>query len=168
VPYKTILAAFAVASFMTAAAAPSAHATTPDNPCALLTQDQVSAALGVTVDAPLRTSTIFKTCTWPQAGSGLIGGKSLQVILRTADDHDQDKALMQQMSARPKATTTVTSVSGLGDDAFYTTFSSSPRATLSVKKGNLAFNVAVQSSQIPVEKQRAIEKTLAQQILAKL
>jgi hypothetical protein len=39
-----------------------------------------------------------------------------------------------------------------------------PRATLSAKKGN----VAVQSSQISVEKQKAIEKTLAPQILAKL
>ena len=170
--HKTILAVFAVAAFMTAAAAPSAPAAPPDNPCVLLTQDQVSAALGVTVGAPLRTSTILKTCTWVQAGAGLIGGKSLQVILRTADDHDKDKALMKQASAMPKededdATITVTSVSDLGDDAFYTMLPG-PRATLSVKKGNVAFNVAVQSSQIPVEKQKAIEKTLALQILAKL
>ena len=172
VRYKTTLAVFAVTAFMTAAA-PSSPAVPPDNPCALLTQDQVSAALGVTVGAPLRTSTILKTCTWVQVGAGLIGGKSLQVILRTADDHDKDKALMKQMSAMAKededdATITVTSVSGLGDDAFYTTMSPGPRATLSVKKGNVAFNVAVQSSQIPVEKQKAIEKTLAPQILAKL
>ena len=53
-------------------------------------------------------------------------------------------------------------------DAFYTTMSPGPRATLNVKKGNVAFNVAVQSSQIPVEKQKAIEKSLALQILAKL
>jgi hypothetical protein len=43
-----------------------------------------------------------------------------------------------------------------------------PRATHSAKKGNVAYNVAVQSSQISVEKQKAIEKTLAPQILAKL
>jgi hypothetical protein len=167
--HKAILAAFAVATFMTIAAAPRAHAAPPDDPCSLLTQEQVSAALGVTVGAPLRTSTIMKTCTWSEAGAGLIGGKSVQVILRTAEDHDKNKAAMNQASAmsRPnKPAITVTSASGLGDDAYYTTMGA--RATLSVKKANVGFNVAVQSSQIPVEKQKTMEKTLAQQILAKL
>ena len=160
-PRKTILAAFAFAAFM--AGAPSCPAAPPDDPCALLTQDQVSAALGGTVGAPRRTSTVLKACTWAQAG----GGSAVQVILRSADDHDK---MMKQTSAMAKEDTaiTVTSVSGLGDDAFYTTMSPGPHAILSVKKGNVAINVSVVSSQIPVEKQKAIEKTLAQQILAKL
>jgi hypothetical protein len=172
-PRKATRAVLAVAAFLAAVAAPPSYAAPPGNPCVLLTQGQVSAALGVAVDAPTRTSTIMSACTWVQSGVSIAGGKSLQVILRTAADHDQDKALMQQMSAMPprgvnKRTTTVTSVGGLGDDAFYTTMTPGPRTTLSVKKGNVAFNVAVQSSQIPVEQQSAIEKALAQQILAGL
>ena len=92
----------------------------------------------------------LKTCTWIQAGAGLVGGRSVQVILRTAADHDQNQALVKQMSAMAKKTPpTVTSVSGLGDDAYYTTTGS--QATFSVKKGNVGINVAVRVSDIPVD-----------------
>jgi hypothetical protein len=140
--HKTILAALAAAAFITAAAAPSVHAAPPDDACSVLTQAQVTAALGVAVGAPHQTTAMMKTCTWIQADAGLIGGKSVQVILRTADDHDKNKAQMNQATGST--------------------------ATLSVKKGDAGINVAVRASDFPLDKTKAIEKTLAQQILAKL
>jgi hypothetical protein len=168
---KSNLAALIVTLFILAAAtAPSASAAPPDNPCSLLTQAQVSAALGVSVDPGRLNTTALKACTWIVTGAGL---KSLQVILRTADDHDKNKALMSlQAGAMAKAgkdnsiIPVVTPASGLGDDAYYTTTGRS--ATLSVKKGSVGFNVAVFNSDIPVDQQKSLEKDLAMQILSKL
>jgi uncharacterized membrane protein len=100
---KTSLVAVIVAIFILAAATvPSASAGPPDDACSLLTQAQVTAALGVAVGAPHQSTAIMKTCTWIQADAGLIGGKSVQVILRTADDHDKNKAQMNQANAIAK------------------------------------------------------------------
>jgi hypothetical protein len=171
--HKTILAALAAAAFITAAAAPSVHAAPHDDACSVLTQAQVTAGLGVAVGAPHQTTAMMKTCTWIQADAGLIGGKSVQVILRTADDHDKNNAQMNQANAMAKEkkggaehAPNVAPIGGLGDDAYYTTTGST--ATLSVKKGNAGINVAVRASDFPLDKTKAIEKTLAQQMLAKL
>ena len=43
-----------------AAAVPSTHAAPSDEPCSLLTQDQVTATLGVAVSAPHETTTTLK------------------------------------------------------------------------------------------------------------
>lgn len=57
------------------------------------------------------------------------------------------------------------SVNGIADDADYLTAGSN--VGLIVKKGNVAFKVAVYGK-LPVENKRAMEKTLAQQIVSKL
>jgi hypothetical protein len=171
---KTSVAAVIVAIFILAAATvPSASAGPPDDACSLLTQAQVTAALGVAVGAPHQSTAIMKTCTWIQADAGLIGGKSVQVILRTADDHDKNKAQMNQANAIAKEkkggaehAPTVAPIGGLGDDAYYTT--TGRTATLSVKKGNVGFNVAVNASDFSLDKTKALEKTLAEQALSKL
>jgi hypothetical protein len=54
----------------------------------------------------------------------------------------------------------------IGDDAFYTSMGSSYTA-LMVKKGNVAFKVAIYGD-LPIEKKKAMEKALARDSLAKL
>jgi len=60
----------------------------------------------------------------------------------------------------------VTSVSGVGDDAFYVTVGQI--VGLCVKKGSAAFKATVYSSSMPMDKRKGMEKTLAQQVLSKL
>jgi hypothetical protein len=84
-------------------------------PCALLTQDQVSTAVGKTVGAG---SPIANTgCSWTTAGPGKI---TVTVSMQTEKMFDAVKS-----STPPK--TTKTSISGVGDEAVFTsveTFSS--------------------------------------------
>jgi hypothetical protein len=65
--------AFAALVLAVGAALPTGAAP-PDNPCSLLTQSQVSAALGVSVDPGRQNTTGLITCTWIQANSGNSGG----------------------------------------------------------------------------------------------
>jgi len=58
------------------------------------------------------------------------------------------------------------SASGIGDDAYYTTMGAGYTG-LMVKKGNLALKIAVYSD-MPADKKKAVEKTLALQALSKL
>jgi len=58
-----------------------------------------------------------------------------------------------------------TSIGGIGDDAYY--FGTSKLVSLIVKKGNVAFKLAVYAH-IPIEKQQAAEKALALQIVSQL
>lgn len=155
------------------ASAPSASAAPPDNPCSLLTRAQVRAVLGVSVDAGRLNTVGSKACTWIQENAALTGGKNVQVILSSGDEHDKNKAEMTQTGATAKqrkenasGMPTVTPTSGLGDDAYYTTAGRS--TTLSVKKGGVGFNVAIRGANIPVDQQKSQEKDLAKEILSKL
>jgi hypothetical protein len=59
----------------------------------------------------------------------------------------------------------VTSVSGVGDDAYYLAVGT--QVGLIVKKGSITFKVAVYAD-IPIEKKQAMEKTLALQVVSNL
>lgn len=82
------------------------------------------------------------------------------VSLWDGNKWDQMKTPLRGMSRTP--------VSGLGDDAFYTTMGTSPKqlATLSVKKGSTAYLIKVYGPS--VTDQMSMEKTLAANVLAKL
>ena len=137
------------ASAQTARSAP----TTAPDPCTLLTPDQINGATGFNVGA----------------GTAIIAGKSCQWIspspkhgIATIDFFPGES--WDKMKA-PLAGFTKTSVSGVGDGAFYTvvgTFS-----TLTVKKGNAVFNMKVYGI-ADHAKQEAIEKTLALDVVGKL
>jgi hypothetical protein len=58
------------------------------------------------------------------------------------------------------------SLSGIGDDAFYTSMGAGYTALL-VKKGDVVFKVAMYGD-LPNEKKKEVEKTLALQVLSKL
>ena len=155
-PSKICLSAVIGAIFIVGAAmAPSANAAPPDDACLLLTQAQVSAALGASVGAgSYVTPTFKKTCTWTVAG----GAEYVTLMLEGLDAYQAGKVALTK-------TIVVTSVSGIGDDAYY--LAVGKNVGLIVKKGNVAFKVAVYGHS-PLEKKQAMEKTLAQQVVSKL
>ena len=143
-----------------AAQAPAAHAAPPDDACSLLTQAQVGAALGVAVGTGSYQSPKYKkTCTWNTAGTAARGAKYVTLILEGPDAYLAGKRTGQMKAI------SVTSASGIGNDAYYQAVSSN--VGLNVKKGNVTFKVAVYGD-LPIEKKQAMEKTLAQQVVSKL
>jgi hypothetical protein len=155
-PSKICLSAVIAAIFIVSAAmAPWANAAPPDDACSLLTQAQVSAALGASVGAGSYVSPTFKkTCTWTVAG----GAEYVTLELEGLDAYQAGKVALTK-------TIVVTSVSGIGDDAYY--LAVGKNVGLIVKKGNVAFKVAVYGG-MPIDKKEAIEKTLASQAVSKL
>ena len=152
---------------------PAVAAPVSDDACSSLTQAQVSGVLGVSVGAgshqPLEN---LKTCIWSSANAPLIGRKSVTLNLKTAEAYEGGKKLLEQAKALAEAEKDedaqvlgTTPVSGIGDNAFYST--DGVHTTLSVKKGNAAFDVTV-AGDLPGEKAKAMEKTLAQDVLAKM
>ena len=122
-------------------------------PCSLLTSAQITAAVGVSVGA---AQPIANTgCSWT--------APHMIVSLSLWDGSKWDKM------KTPAPGMNRTSVSGLGDDAFYTTMgpaSGKQMATLSVKKGGTAYLIKVYGPD--VAQQMSMEKTLAGSVLASL
>jgi threonine dehydrogenase-like Zn-dependent dehydrogenase len=131
----------------------TAAAQSTQGPCSLLTSAQVSAAVGVSVGA---AQPIANTgCSW--------NAPHIIVTISLWDGNKWD-----QMKA-PLPGATRSSVSGLGDDAFFSTLGSASAkqiATLSVKKGGTAYLIKVYGPD--VTDQMSMEKTLAGDVLAKL
>ena len=123
------------------------------SPCSLITSAQVTAAVGVTVGA---AQPIADTgCSW--------SAPHMIVTLSLWDGGKWDKM------KTPLPGTSKTAVSGLGDDAFYSTMgpaSGKQFATLSVRKGSAAYLIKVYGP--TVAEQMSMEKTLAGKVLAKL
>ena len=122
-------------------------------PCSLLTSAQVTAAVGVSVGA---AQPIANTgCSW--TAPHMI----VSVSLWDGSKWDRMKVPAPGMNRSP--------VSGLGDDAFYTTMgpaSGKQFATLSIKKGGTAYLIKVYGP--TVTEQMSMEKTLAGNVLAHL
>ncbi|MBV9608465.1 MAG: hypothetical protein JO187_02815 [Acidobacteria bacterium] len=133
--------------------------------CSLLTPAQVSAVLGVQVGpgerlVPSNTS----MCGWSEPGHKGLSDKKVVLSLYTQlgtrtpmDRFNTAKTPVQGVTKDP--------VSGIGDEAFYST-ASGLGTTLVVRKGNTPFHVAVHG--FPVEQVKEKEKTLAGEILSKL
>ena len=159
------LAAVIVAILIVGAVtAPSAGAAPATDACLLVTQAQLSAALGVAMAAGTHTTPEYvKTCTWSPSGGATKSLKFVTLDLQPGDGFDRAKALMEQF--KPK-NAVINSVSGVGDEAYFTSFGGSIN-NLMVKKGSVAFKLAIYGD-TPPEKAMAVEKTLASQILSKL
>jgi hypothetical protein len=133
------------------------YAAAADDACAILTSAQVGAAVGVAVaDGTYVTPTFKQTCTWT-VGDAASGIRAITLNLQSVDRFAGGK--------RGVNTIAMTPVAGIGDDAYY--LGSGSTEGLFVKKGQHAFKIAVYTT-VPLEKKRAMEKTLAQQVLAKL
>jgi len=121
-------------------------------PCKLLSQAQVSAALGVTVGAGQPIGT--KGCSWTSEKPHEIVTLSLW-----------PPAQWDRLKAGPLPGTAIIPAGGLGDDAFYTTLAQ--YTVLYVKKGQSVFLFKVYGVQDQA-KQISAEKKLAQNALARL
>jgi hypothetical protein len=155
----TFALAFAAILIFTSAAAPSTNAAPTDDACALLTGAQVSAGVSIPVkDGVPITPTDHKVCTWSATKPVPKSTKLVTLMLQTSDWFDKGKAAHL-------AGTVTTPVTGVGDDAFYLALGEN--AGLIVKKGNVAFKVAVYAD-VPLADKEAMEKTLALQIVSKL
>ena len=152
-----------VLTITTAALALAAHpvpAKADTDACTLLTDAQVSAAVGFTVAKGTHvTPTFVKTCTW--SGSNSAGAQFVTLNLQTAAFFDGAKkqgTLMVAAGGTMKA-------AGVGDDSFYSV--QGTQAMLWVKKGGNAFKIAVYK-QIPVDQKQGMELALAKAVASKL
>jgi hypothetical protein len=155
---KISLGAVIAAIFIAGAATAPANAAPPDDACSLLTQAQVSVAVSASVGAGAYQGTYKKTCTWNAVSPATKSAKYVTLLLEGLDAYQAGKLA-------PVKTIVVTPISGIGDDAYY--LAVGPNVGLIVKKGNVAFKVAVYGD-IPIENKQAMEKTLAQQVVSKL
>jgi hypothetical protein len=156
--------ALMLAAFLTA----SAFAAVPEDACKLVTQAQVSAAIGAAVDAGTHvTPTFLKTCTWAtSAGSGS-AIKYVTLHVQSADSYDAGKKIMQMQAMQAKAgEASVTAVSGVGDDAYFLTLGT-VTTSINGKKGATAFKVEIYGN-VAAGKKHAMEKALAVEVVSKL
>ena len=150
-----------------AATAPRTFADAPaKDACLLLTQAQVSDAVGAAVGAGSHVNAQFvKTCTWTPTGSAK-DIKAVTLNLQTADSYDSGKKQLElAKGAGVGEGVTLTPASGIGDDAYYITTGNITQ--LFFKKGTLAFKVAIYGA-LPSDKAMAAEKTLALDVASKL
>ena len=148
--------------FLLSLAAMPASAQADRDACTLLTPAEVGAAVGVAVTAGSHvTPTYVKTCTWNVSGSSNV--KTVTLFLQTAASYDSGKKLALQMAAA--TTSTAFKAASVGDDGYY--FVAGDQVGLLVKKGGLAFKVAVYAT-LPVDRKQAMELALARNVVAKL
>jgi len=130
-----------------------------DDACALATSAQVGAAVATPVGAgSYVTPTFKKTCTWTPAHASN-GVKAVTLSLEGV----QMYAAGKRAGANPGVSDT--SVSGIGDEAYYMVVGSV--TTLHIKKGTEALKVSVYAT-APAEQVRAMERALAETAVAKL
>jgi hypothetical protein len=140
----------------TTSAAPAPQA------CSLLTQAQVSAAASIALDVGKESGAL--DCQWSEPGKGAIGKGVLLHVLGPVGSLSPAERFNTIKTPLPMKGIVKTPVSGVGDDAVYITMSG--RSELTVKKGDSVFQIKVYG--FPDEEAKAKEKTLAQNVLAKL
>ncbi|HKV44768.1 MAG TPA: hypothetical protein VJT32_08860, partial [bacterium] len=159
-PSKLIIAAsIGVIIVLAACGSPSLAGGTPaGEACSLLTQVQVSAALRITVGPGRRfLPSLPQVCLWSEPVPPHI--QRVQLTISNPVTFASERT--------PIPGVTKTPVSGIGDDAYYVTVPVSG-TSLHVKKGSFAFSLGVGGPGISVDQIKAMEKTLAQDVLAKL
>jgi hypothetical protein len=131
----------------------------PNDACALLTPPQVSTALGGSVGPGRALAT--GVCQWAQQGRPGDDLLKLDVNLVTPERFTRLKTV---------TIGTVTNVGGLGDEAFYSTFTQghTTLTTLNIKKGSSAVTIRVSGGTKPAEEYQAKEKAVAVTILPML
>jgi hypothetical protein len=130
----------------------------PTDACSLLTQAQVSAALGVKVGAGEHLTPKATTlCGWNESGQTAPSDKRVMTAIETTKAFGYEKVPFQGITKTP--------LSGVGDDAIYITTPGFGTG-LSVKKGDIAFKVRVYG--FPPEQVKEKEKELALEVLANL
>lgn len=139
-------------------------APTAGNACSFFTQTQMSAALGVAVDAGHHIGPGNALCGWNQPGDPSHTGKgALLTIYHTVgkltpvERFENGKLPVQGIAKTP--------VAGIGDDAYYID-TPGLGVGLNVKKGTAVFQMRVYG--FSADETKSIESTLAQAILVGL
>ncbi|HLW48959.1 MAG TPA: hypothetical protein VKW09_14495 [bacterium] len=136
----------------------SAGGTPTGDACSLLTQAQVSAALGVSMAPGQRyLPSLPQVCAWSEPVPPHI--QRVVVTISNTVTFASEKT--------PTPGVTKTPVSGIGDDAYYVT-AGGLGTDLHVKKGSFAFKISVGGPGFSVDQIKVMEKTLAQDVLAKV
>ncbi|HUI59009.1 MAG TPA: hypothetical protein VLX90_02230 [Steroidobacteraceae bacterium] len=163
---RSILRLALSATFITiggAVPAPAQAAAT--DACALITADQLSAAVGVAMDAGKYVSPGFtKTCTWLPKGGATPTMKFFTLYLQTSVDFEAGKGVAQMAATGPNSS--LTQLSGVGDDAYVINFGGRIISLL-FKKSGAAVKLTWYGVTAP-DKVVAAEKNVAAQILPKL
>ncbi len=134
------------------------YAAQPTEACSLLTPEQVSAALGISVGPGQHVpANNLKACGWTQQGSSTPGAKRVLLSIESTKFWAARKTPVDGITKTP--------ASGIGDDALYIT--TPPFGTgLNVKKGEVALIVRVYG--FATGQIEAKEKTLALQALSRM
>ncbi len=137
--------------------------------CGVLTQSEVTAALGVAVDAGERLMpNDMRFCTWREHGKDRMQARNVQVSFISERQYDVGKTPVPSITKTPE--------SGLGDEAYFSK-GKGMVFNLSVKKGDSYFRVMVRSnpdvlvkgsSAASDEKDKEIDRAIAREILKKL
>jgi hypothetical protein len=154
-PAITALVA-AVALFVHAPGNASVSAgTAGGDACTLLTAAQVSAVLGVPVQAGQHVLPDARSsCGWSAAGDPSLGSKRLVLTVMSGHAFESAKTPVKGASKLP--------ATGVGDDAYY--ISTPPFGTaLSVRRGESCFQVRI--SGFPDAQAAHLEKAVAQKLL---
>ncbi len=161
------VAALAALFFLVAVGSRTAYASPPNDPCSLLTAAQVSGALEVAVSAPHQVDQF--SCEWSEHGANVMRGKRVLLhIVGSVGTLTPAKQFNTIKMPLPVKGITKTPLSGVGDDAVYGIVGGSA-PELTVKKGNFVFQIRIQGlPRNQINEIEAKEKTLAQDVLAKL
>ena len=129
----------------------------PPDACSLLTAQQINGAMGVDMGTPRPLGT--RACQWRQpVKTGSPGAIADVTII------DQNGYAMGKKAA---GTFTITPVSGLGDEAYYSESTNGKLTSLRVRKGGGAFAVHVWGGPMPAAEAKPKELALAKLIVAK-
>ena len=163
----TCFACFLVLLF--SAASQTSNAAPPSDACSLLTKAQISAVVGVPVGDGSSVAGYSKMCTWKPSGQAE-GFQMVTLNLESAESYQAAKSMLQTVVNSPanqsaQKSITMTAVSGLGDDALFSSVGGYSK--LIVKKGDTVFQIVVYSA-ATIEKKRDLEKALAAKVLSGL
>lgn len=157
---RSIASAAVATTVLLICSAGLAPAASPTVACELLTQAQVSQALGIPVGAgtPIARP---GTCQW--FGKGKFATLTITLPKGTQTPVDQFNA----GKASKMAGVTVEPVSGVGDEAYYVYFSGTTRAGsgIVVRKGAFSFEIRVYGFQL--DEGKTVGKGLAQDVAGK-
>lgn len=146
------LATVATAAFMRGTSPPA-------DACSLLTLAEVNKVVSPTLKAGEHPFGGPLACGWTEAGGATITNNRVLLTVTSPERFDRAKAPVARITKAPLA--------GVGDDAYYIT-TPGYGTTLNVKKGSNAFGISVKGDKFSEDEDKAMEKVLAQDVLARI
>ena len=131
--------------------------------------EDATNALGETVADVKPNNEVVPSCSFLPAtnSSGPIDLSQIVVQIQSLTIFNGSKQSGQDGSAKANGIT-ITSVSGLGDDAFFQSTGGSGITFIEVKKGNTVFTIDVENKAFSPDQQKTAEKILAQIALSNI